>query len=294
MVLWPRKFGISHSFQSWKQEPLLEAGFQFCPKNVLEISRPNAFPNWIVSNFCYFVPLFRAQLSFCFWAISGFCRQDDPELAKSCWYLATVLPPVPNYVHPNVEVVVFPNGQRGVQVTAPRWCAWCAWCCCEGWWRVVCYWKQWTDRYDWWLMIFWRSNRIIPSFDGTLAISLLLGCNRSAYTGLILWMREVFPSRFLGCMGFTVFLSTCSFLWSTDRNEHPWCWESPLGHLFPTWTSGPRIAAFDGFVMVPASCFHGGTHGYWRFLSDSNIWHQSPILSFSPNWNHDFKNHGSW
>ncbi|CAL1130771.1 unnamed protein product, partial [Cladocopium goreaui] len=43
--------------------------------------------------------------------------EDDPELAKSCWYLATVLPPVPNYVHPNLEVVVFPNGQRGVQVT---------------------------------------------------------------------------------------------------------------------------------------------------------------------------------
>ena len=55
MVLGPNSgFPIHFRVQ---QEPLLEAGFQF--------RRPNTFPHWIVSNFCYFVPLFRAQLFFC-------------------------------------------------------------------------------------------------------------------------------------------------------------------------------------------------------------------------------------
>ena len=32
--------------------------------------------------------------------------------------MASVLPAIPNFVHPSLEVVLFPNGQRGVVVTA--------------------------------------------------------------------------------------------------------------------------------------------------------------------------------
>lgn len=48
-----------------------------------------------------------------------FVSQDDlDELEESAWHVASVLPAIPNFVHPSLEVVLFPNGQRGVVVTA--------------------------------------------------------------------------------------------------------------------------------------------------------------------------------
>ena len=49
----------------------------------------------------------------------SFVSQDDlDELEESAWHVASVLPAIPNFVHPSLEVVLFPNGQRGVVVTA--------------------------------------------------------------------------------------------------------------------------------------------------------------------------------
>ena len=49
----------------------------------------------------------------------NFVSQDDlDELEESAWHVASVLPAIPNFVHPSLEVVLFPNGQRGVVVTA--------------------------------------------------------------------------------------------------------------------------------------------------------------------------------
>eukprot|EP00434_Breviolum_minutum_P002487 symbB.v1.2.002199.t2/scaffold96.1/size336774/16 len=42
---------------------------------------------------------------------------DLDELEESAWHVASVLPAIPNFVHPSLEVVLFPNGQRGVVVT---------------------------------------------------------------------------------------------------------------------------------------------------------------------------------
>ena len=53
------------------------------------------------------------------WNQINFVSQDDlDELEESAWHVASVLPAIPNFVHPNLEVVLFPNGQRGVVVTA--------------------------------------------------------------------------------------------------------------------------------------------------------------------------------
>jgi len=48
----------------------------------------------------------------------SFSQDDLDELEESAWHVASVLPAIPNFVHPNLEVVLFPNGQRGVVVTA--------------------------------------------------------------------------------------------------------------------------------------------------------------------------------
>ena len=108
----------SRGSHCWKQ------GFKFVPE-MLKINRPTTFPNTrIVPIFSRCVPCdFGSDFFFqfrCDFQPEKNRFKDDPELAKSGWYLATMLPALPNYVHESLEVVVSPNGQRGVRVTATR------------------------------------------------------------------------------------------------------------------------------------------------------------------------------